>query len=137
MTKQEVTAILAILCAYYGTPKADTDDMENAWYLILRDYEYVVTEQACIEYAKNDRREYSQFPTVGVIVESIEEEERCFVRIRNWALDGKTYDELGDRAQKWITEERYNKLKQCGDEYLLTNMDTIRTSLKKSLPKLI
>lgn len=133
MTKDNVTQLLAILCAYYGRPKADIDDMINAWYVAIKDHDYMIAEQAVIEYAKNDRREYSQFPTVGVIIESIEDEERCFVRIRNWALDGKSYDELGDRAQKWISEERYEKLKKCDDEYLLNNLDTIRKSLKANL----
>ena len=132
MTKEETTQILAIISAFgYGKTKADAEDVINAWHVALKEYDYIVVEQAVIEFAKNDRREYSQFPTVGLILESIEDEERCLVRIRNWALDGKPYEELGKRAQKWISEERYERLKNCGEDYLLNNLDTIKHALKK------
>lgn len=133
MTENDVVKILMILSAYYGKPKADADDMVGAWWLILRDYDYIVVEQACIEYAKNDRREYSQFPTIGNILGSIEEEEGAITRIRNWALDKKSYEELGPRSQKWISEERYEKLKACGFDYLIDNLPAIKKALKNDL----
>lgn len=131
MNKQEVTALLAILSAYYGNPKAEAADMVNAWHVVLKDYEYAIAEQACIEFAKNDNREYSQFPSIGNIVAAIKDEYNCFLRIRNFAFHNKEYDEIGDRAKKWITAERYERLKKCEDRYLLENMETIRRTLVK------
>lgn len=132
MTKQDVTKLLAILCAYYGKPKSDAADMVNAWHILLKDHDYTVAEQACIEYAKNDRREYAQFPTIGNILASIEEEEKCFLRIRRLAREEYTYNYLDKRCMKWISPERYVNLQKCGTEYLDNNFKEIRSTLIRS-----
>lgn len=136
MSKNETLKLLAILSAFYGRPKAEAEDMANAWYVVLREYDYTVAEQACIEYAKNDNREYSQFPSVGSIVASIKEEYGCLNLIRNYALWNHEYRELEDRAKKWISEERFNRLKSCDDEYLMNNLHVIKGELvNKFLPE--
>lgn len=132
MTKREVIKLLAMLSAYYGKSKADAETMVGAWYLLLKDYDYTIAEQAVLEYAKNDNREYSQFPKVGTVIESIKQEEQAFTVIRNSAYYGWEYDRLPERSKKWITEERYNRLKQCPEEYLLNNLDEIKTALTTS-----
>lgn len=129
MSKKEVIKLLAIISAYYGTSKTDAETMVNAWYLLLKDYNYAIAEQAVLEYAKKDTREYSQFPKIGVIIENIKEEESTFTAIRNSAYYGKEYSELSERGKKWITEERYNKLKKCPEEYLLNNLPEIKRAL--------
>ena len=129
MSKKEVIKLLAIISAYYGTSKTDAETMVNAWYLLLKDYDYAVAEQAVLEYAKNDTREYSQFPKVGVVIESIKKEEQAFTVIRNHAYYGKEYSELSERGKKWITEERYNRLRKCPEEYLLNNLTEIKRTL--------
>ena len=113
MDKQEVTRLLSIISAYYGTTKTDPSIMVNAWHLLLKDYDYNIAEQAVLEYAKKDTREYSQFPKVGVIIKSIEEEKKAITAIRNCALYEKRYDEIPERSKKWITEERFERLKKC------------------------
>lgn len=129
MSKKEVIKLLAIISAYYGTSKTDAETMVNAWYLLLKDYDYSIAEQAVLEYAKSDTREYSQFPKIGVVIESIKKEEQAFTVIRNHAYYDKEYSELSERGKKWITEERYNRLRKCPEEYLLNNLAEIKRTL--------
>ena len=133
MTKKEVIKLLAILSAYYGTSKADAETMVNAWHLLLKEYDYKIAEQAVLEYAKSDDREYSQFPHIGAIIKSIKEEEKTFTVIRNYALEsdisGRRYERLPERCKKWISRERFEKLQKCPDEYLLDNLDQIKNAL--------
>lgn len=133
MNKHEVIKILSLLTAYYGKSKAEADIMVNAWYILLKDYDYAIAEQAVIEYAKNDHREYSQFPQIGAVIQSIKDEQKSITAIRNFAYYGKEYDELPERSKKWINKERFERLKKCPDEYLLENMEQIRNTLCRGL----
>lgn len=132
MSKAEVIKLLAMISAYYGQSKADAEMMVNAWHLLLKDYNYTIAEQAVLEYAKNDNREYSKFPNIGQIIGSIKEEEKCFTVIRNSAYYGKGYDELTERSKKWISKDRYEKLSKCPESYLLNNLDEIKKALTQS-----
>ena len=129
MTKKEVIKLLAIISAYYGKSKTDAEEIVNAWYLLLKDYNYIIAEQAVLEYVKKDTREYSQFPKIGAIIQSIEEEEKMFTVVRNCAYYGREYSQLSERSKKWITEERYERLKQCPENYLLENLEVIKKAL--------
>ena len=129
MNRQEVTRLLAIISAYYGQSKADAETMVGAWHLLLKDYDYSIAEQAVLEFAKNDKREYSQFPNIGQIIASIKEEEKSFNVIRNIALRGGRYEALSEREKKWISEERFEKLSKCSEEYLLGNIEQIKKAL--------
>lgn len=137
MSRKEVIKLLAIISAYYGQSKADAETMVTAWHLLLKDYDYRIAEQAVLEYAKNDSREYSQFPQIGAIIESIKEEERVFNIIRNSALEsdiaGRRYERLPERCKKWISKERFERLQKCPDEYLLENLEQIKKTLYADL----
>lgn len=133
MTKEETTKLLSLLTAYYGRQNTDAETTVNAWWLLLRDYNYKIAEQAVLEYVKADKREYSQFPKVGVIIKSIEDEEKAFIVIRNYALYGREYEGLPERSKKWISKERYARLKKCPEEYLLENIEQIKATLSRNL----
>ena len=136
MTKEETVRILSLLTAYYGKQNTDAETTVNAWHLLLKDYDYIIAEQAVLEHVKNDTREYSQFPKVGTIIESINEEEKAIKIIRNFAysdwMDGR-YERLPERSKKWISEERFERLKKCPDEYLQNNMGQIQDVLCRNL----
>ena len=111
MTIQETTQLLAIISAYYGQGKADAKQMAHAWHIILKDYDYLTSERAVIEFAKNDRRDYATFPSVGQIVAAIEKERKLPRLIHNTANMNDLYSSLPDRAKEMITETDFERIR--------------------------
>lgn len=135
MTKEEVRKVLTILCAYYEPPKIDPADMLNAWYLALKDEDYGITTNAVVRFAKNDRRDYPKFPALGQIIGAVENEHGKIVRIRNSALNKEDYIGLDPICKEYISEERYNKLKECNEDYLM-NLPQFKEHLLAGVRKL-
>ena len=112
MTKQETIKIMAILSGFYGGGKANPEVMAEGWYLILEPYSYEVAYKAVLNYARNDTREYAQFPTVGNIVKCIEDElrrEQAPIKEVVRAISyGWSYDQLSEAAKRNITREHYD-----------------------------
>lgn len=110
MNFKETVKILAILNAFYGQGKANPETMANAWHVILKPFDYAISEQAVFNFAKTDTREYSTFPGVGQIVKAIRHEEKLPNLIYNFARGRELYKNLPERAKEMITEDEYIKL---------------------------
>lgn len=112
MTKEQTIKVLELLNAFYAGGKNDPQQQVIAWHLILQDYDFQDAMNAVLTYARNDRREYAQFPTVGRIIEQIENEQRNkrkTIREVITAISyGRGYTELSDKAKLLICEDEYN-----------------------------
>ena len=129
MTKDETIMILAMLSAYYGQGKADPNQMVSAWHLILREYEYGVAEKAVIEFARTDSRDYASFPSVGQIINAIEKQKGYANLVFNSIWARQDYDTLPEGAQRLITWQRYNELKDIGYEELEQQKNIIKDEI--------
>lgn len=71
MNKREVAQILAILKEYYPRDfvNSDLQTKVEAWYLILQDYDYKLTQNAVISFVSSDLNGF--MPSVGQIVDKI------------------------------------------------------------------
>ena len=112
MTKEQTIKVLELLNAFYAGGKNDPQQQVIAWHLILQDYDFQDAMNAVLTYARNDRREYAQFPTVGRIIEQIENEQRnkrkTIREIITAISYGRGYTELSDKAKLLICEDEYN-----------------------------
>ena len=113
MTKSETIKILAMLGAFYSGSKNDAKLQAEAWHLILQKYDYQAAQQAVLNFAENDVRDYATFPAVGVIVKEIRDQQMREARpirevIRGISY-GKGYLELSTEAKNMISEEKYNE----------------------------
>ena len=127
MNKNETLKILAMLSAYYGQGKSDAKQMASAWYLILKDYPYQDAEQAVIEFARNDVRDYATFPAPGALINQIEEtrkKERS-MKCAAWIniLNTDEYDQLIEEAKDWFSREQFTELKKLPYEIQLAQRD--------------
>lgn len=111
MTKEETIKIMAMLGAFYSNGKNDPKIMANAWHLILRDFDYKDAENAVIDFARNDVREYATFPAVGKIVQAIKakqaEKMKPVREIMKAINSGYSYGRLSARAKSLIAEDTY------------------------------
>lgn len=115
MTEKETGLILLKLSAFYGEGKSNTELMVKSWHEILGEFDYFIAERAVREFAKNDTREYSAFPTPGAIYQAIADEEKIYNRIFNaitksaeHLTDAKTeYEQLPEKAKRLITEDAF------------------------------
>lgn len=115
MTEKETGLILLKLSAFYGEGKSNTELMVKSWHEIIGEFEYFMAERAVREFAKNDTRAYSTFPTPGSIYQAIADEERIYNRIFNAMVksaehltDAKTeYEQLPEKAKRLITAEAF------------------------------
>ena len=127
MNKNETLKILAMLSAYYGQGKSDAQQMASAWHLILKDYPYQDAEQAVVEFARNDVRDYATFPTVGVIIREIDTARTNARKLKNKAwnniLNTNEYDKLIEEAKEWFSREQFNELKKLPHEIQVTQRD--------------
>lgn len=140
MTKNETIQIMAILQAFYGMGKGNPEVMAEGWHLILEPYAYDVAYRAVLTYAKNDTREYAQFPTVGNIVKCIEEEMRKESAPINEVVRaisyGWQYDQLSKEAQANITKEHYEDWLKMDAEEFSNKANILRGNLKKKVKQL-
>lgn len=129
MKESETVKIMAMLSAFYGQGKSDTEIMSRAWHLILKDYDFHEAERAVIEYAKNDIREYASFPTPGSIVAKIEgyREERRRERMRIWRgmYDRKEYDSLPNELKRLCPQDVYERGLKLDYETLLEKQSDV------------
>ena len=112
MTQTETIKVLELLNAFYAGGKNDPQQQVIAWHLILQDYDFQDAMNAVLSYAKNDRREYAQFPTVGRIIEEIEREQNRKQGIIKEVITaisyGRKYSMISEKAKALIGEEEYN-----------------------------
>lgn len=140
MTKTETIKIMAMLSAYYGQGKSNAEVMANAWHMILKDYPYSIAEQAVINYARNDRREYASFPSVGAIVQVIEQaqSERKAIanKIFNALYNGKPFDSLPVELQALCDRGVYERGLKMDEEELLAKQDDFREMIRNTQKRL-
>lgn len=117
MTETETIKILALLNAYYGQGKAEPETMANAWHMLLKDYDYKTVEGAVLNFAREDKREYPVFPSVGQILESIRKEENLCHAIWGRMANNDSYDELSPRAQRLITEDQFYSMQEKKESF--------------------
>lgn len=129
MSKTEALKVLNLLAAYYGQGKVPTRDMADAWYMQLRQYEYVVAVVAVKEYAEHDTREYASFPTVGAIVAAIKRERSAITGARNKALHRRKYDDLTDRQKAWCPRATYEYMCTLSERELIEGFDDLRAKI--------
>lgn len=133
MTKTETIQIMAMLGAFYSGGKNDPKLQAEAWYLILQKYDFKTAQKAVLNYAENDVRDYATFPAVGVIVKEIrcqqKREARPIREIIRSISYGKEYEELGDEAQKMISEDKYNDWLNVDAELFAMNTDKYAEAL--------
>lgn len=89
MNKKETAQILAILKEYYPRDFVSTDlqTKVEAWYLILKDYDYTLTQNAVLAFVTSDTEGF--MPTVGQIIEkikSLSNPKGDMTEVEAWAL---------------------------------------------------
>lgn len=111
MTKNETLYVLAMLNAFYAGGRNDPQEQVQAWHLILQKYDYKDAQEAVLNFAENDTREYASFPAVGLIVNEIRKVQKSrndvITEIMVGASYGRSYDMLSDKAHKLISEKLY------------------------------
>lgn len=108
MTKKETAQILAILKEYYPRDFTSTDlqTKVEAWYLVLKDYEYVVAQNAVIAFVTSDLQGF--MPSVGQIIDKIKQissPEKELTEAEAWA---KVYKAICNSA--YNSKEEFAKL---------------------------
>ena len=129
MTLHETIQIMAMISAYYGQGKSDAKSMARAWHIILKDYDYLTTEQAVVQFAKTDTRDYGTFPSVGQIVAAIEREKKMPRLIHNMATMNNLYSNLPDRAKELISESDFERIREVEYEEALNYIKRNNKSL--------
>ena len=89
MNKKETAQILAILREYYPRDFVSTDlqTKVEAWYLILKDYDYILTQNAVLAFVTSDTEGF--MPTLGQIIEkikSLSNPKGDMTEVEAWAL---------------------------------------------------
>lgn len=71
MNKKETAQILAILKEYYPRDFVSTDMVTKveAWYMILKDYDYNVMQNAVMSYVTTDTKGF--MPVIGQLIEKV------------------------------------------------------------------
>lgn len=131
MTLEQTVDILSKISAFYGQPKSGTKEMAAAWYLIMCDYEYNDAVMAVVEYAREDKREYSSFPTIGSIIQTIEKVKllpnKIFYKIRN----NMPYEDLSPLEKRIISQKAYEKALTMGEIEKVDNFEKIKNHIKE------
>lgn len=89
MNKKETAQILAILREYYPRDFVSTDlqTKVEAWYLILKDYDYILTQNAVLAFVTSDTEGF--MPTLGQIIakiKSLSNPKGDMTEVEAWAL---------------------------------------------------
>lgn len=126
MTREQTIKVLELLNAFYAGGKNDPSQQVIAWHLILHEYDFKETMNAVLNYAKKDRREYAQFPTVGRIIEEIEnaKKERAALvsHIVASIAYGRDYGDVKEAARSLISREEYEWwLDMDAEEFVYAN----------------
>ena len=120
MTREQTIKVLELLNAFYAGGKNDPKQQVVAWHLILCDYDFEDTMNAVLNYAKNDRREYAQFPTVGRIIQEIERTAKLKESFINEVIKsiayGRDYESMTSPAKLLIKRESYDEWKAMDAE---------------------
>lgn len=135
MTKDETIKIMAMLGAFYSGGKNDPKAQAKAWHLILADYDFGIAQQAVLNFAKSDTRDYATFPTVGKIIAEIERMKKRKLLAVNEVLMGISYgrdfDMLSGDGQELIPKETYEAWLKVDPEEFSKNMKTYRVLLEQ------
>lgn len=135
MTEQETLKVMATLSAFYGKPKADEMMMARAWHVTLRDYDYAYAMMAVHVFARKDTREYGSFPTLGCLIEAIEEVKKVPHKIFYHLRQKTEYKDLEPEERWLIPEYAYNKAKAKDNEQLLDEHEVIINYIKDNAHK--
>lgn len=134
MTREQTIKVLELLNAFYAGGKNDPKQQVIAWHLILCDYDFEDAMNAVLNYAKNDRREYAQFPTVGRIVQEIERtaqlKELYINEVVKAIAYGRDYDDLNPPAKLLIKRESYNEWKAMDAEEYAAQSNVLAEALR-------
>lgn len=131
MNRTETLKIMAMLSAFYGEGKSDPEEMANAWYLILKDYDYDLTEKAVLEFARNDQRDYANFPPPGKLISEIEKQLGKYNLIVNSAFNKTPYRELPLDCQELVNHEKYKELLLMDSEEVRENRIALIQEIRK------
>lgn len=141
MTKEQTIKVLELLNAFYAGGKNDPQQQVIAWHLILKDYDFQDAMNAVLNYAKTDRREYAQFPTVGRIIEQIEKEKsdrhKAVKEVITAISYGRPYEALTSDARLLISNEDYNEWLSIDAEEFSQKADILELMLKREQVKLL
>lgn len=133
MTKEETVKIMSMLGAFYSGSKNNAKMQAGAWHLILQKYKYETAQQAVLNFAENDTREYATFPAVGVIVKEIRKqrmlEEKPIKDVIRGVITGKKYEDLDAEAKKIISEAKYEDWLSLNSEYFVSKADVFADQL--------
>ncbi len=143
MTKNETAKILAVLNAYYPDVELDPATTVNAWYKLLQDYDYEVVEQAAMNFAGMDKRDYPKFPSIGQIKAQMDmlcKKENTPEELWNKvykAICGnpdrakEAFDNLPKCCQRWLNNP--NQIRELG----MTDITTVNTVVRGQFLKTI
>ena len=134
MSKQETIMIMAMLGAFYAGGKNDPKTQADAWYMILRKYDFETAKVAVLKFAENDVRDYATFPAVGKIVEAIRAEEKARMKpiyeIKMSISHGKKYDDIDIYCKSLISRDMYNEWLSMDAELFEQNSSKLIEALK-------
>ena len=134
MTKQETIQIMAMLGAFYSGGKNDPRIQAEAWYLILKKYDFETAKVAVLKFAENDTRDYATFPAVGKIVEAIRIEEKARMKpiyeIKMSISHGRRYEDIDTYCKSLITKDMYNEWLSMDAELFEQNSSKLIEALK-------
>lgn len=135
MTKDETIKIMAMLGAFYSGGKNDPRAQANAWHLILADYDFHTAQQAVLNFARTDARDYATFPTVGKIIAEIDKIKNHRLSVINEILlgisYGRSFDMITVDGQELIPREMYEAWLKVDPEEFSQNMGTYRVLLEQ------
>ena len=141
MTKEQTIKVLELLNAFYAGGKNDPQQQVIAWHLILQDYDFQDAMNAVLNYARNDRREYAQFPTVGRIIEEIEREQnrkQGIIREVITAISyGRRYSMISEKAKSLIGEDEYNSWLNEDAEKFSRQAGVLESALRNKQERLL
>lgn len=133
MTKEETVKIMSMLGALYGEGKSNPKNMAAVWHMIIGKYDYETAQQAVLNFAENDTREYATFPAVGVIVKEIRKqrmlEEKPVRDVIRGVIMGKKYEDLDTEAKELISETKYEDWLRLNSEYFVSKADVFADQL--------
>lgn len=110
MTKGEIAKLIDFVQGIYPTKELLKDSMKSVWEKMFSEFDYDVTIKAFIEVAKDDDKDFNEFPSTGKFYTYAKNQHMLYDAIKQLAYDGKDYDTLSFSGQQLITREKYNKL---------------------------
>lgn len=133
MTQEQTIKVLELINAFYAGGRNDPKQQAVAWHLVLQAYDFNDAMSAVLNFARNDRRDYTTFPAVGNIIAEIEkiaiERHKPVKEILIALQYGSPYDKLTKEAKELITLDRYVAYLLMDGEEIINELPTIRTAL--------